>query len=238
MTQEAQIVDSAIPFAGAASLIPLRSRSGWTVRLVPGTPQRCGWIPSDRRALELDFQVEILRVEGDWVATPRVLWRMQQGHGALVHEVPRFGTARTGTIVQPGYVLPARGLRQRLAVRECTFEFLLAETDDEDGGAVELNCSFQPAHSAMPVISPNTDMNLAIGAPSVLPVGCTEMRLCIPESGQPFGAGPTIQFMGLFGNVIATPTALSFADWRPIPISAAFWRPTPEVGAPTEVVYR
>jgi hypothetical protein len=240
MTQEAQIVDSAIPFAGAASLIPLRSRAGYTVRLTPGVPERCGWIPADRRALELDVQVQILRVDGDWLVTPRVLWRLQEGHGALVYEVPRLGTARTGSPVQRGYVLPARGMRQRLAVRELTVELLLAEPDDEDEGVVTVNCSFQPAHSAEAVLSPNTDMHLGItgGAPCVLPIGATEMRLCDPDDGQPFAAGPTIQFRNLFGTVIATPTALSFADWRPIPISAAFWNPTPEVGAPTEVVYR
>lgn len=240
MSEEAQIVPTGLPFAGAATLIPLRSRAGWTVRLEPGQPQKCGWIPDDRRALELDVQLQILNAEGSFDAPPRVLWRYQQGHGALTYDVPRYSAADRGDAPQRGYVVPARGLRQRLAVREFTIELLLADPASEDEpGAVTLNCSFQPAHSGVAIVSPTSDMHLAtVGPPCVLPIGATELRFCIPDTGLPFGAGPTVVFYDLFGNVLATPTLISYADWKAIPISAAFWGVPGEVGVDTQVVYR
>lgn len=215
----------------------MRSRTGYTVRLEPSKPQQIGWVPDDRRAAEIDLQIQILNVEGDWEDLPRVLWRMQQGHGGLTYNVPRLGPVDGGS-TQPGYDLPARGVRERLATRELYLNLELTNADEDDVGAVVVQVTMQPAHSAGAIVSPKSDCNLHSPVPNVLPIGATELRFCNPTSGLAIAAGPTVRFLDLFAGVLSTPTAVSFADWRPIPTQAAFWVPDSETGVPMQVVYR
>lgn len=243
MTEEARIIDTDLPFAGAQSVVSLRSRAGFTVELTPGKVEQCAWIPKRRLATELDLQLQILRYKGRYVdVPPRILWRMQQGHGALMYLEPRLGTATvTGNdAVQNGWELPARGMRQRLATRELTCEFLLVNADDDDGTeGLILQCSFQPAHGAWPIVSPNTDVcGDEPGPPCVLPVGATEMRFCHPETGLPFAAGPTVRLFDLAGNTLASPALVSYATFVPIPSDAAFWGHDGETGTRAQAVYR
>lgn len=215
--------------AGGRTITLLRGQPGdvLTIPAPEGITQN-EWSPKYRDALELEWRAAVIGGDEQLGSTPVVRWYTQFGHGKYGWNNPiQPAKIISGNAHQAPY-LPGRGLLIRMSARE---QRLFFHPTHLVGGAafteIVIAVSVQPVFGVYRASVPLTTFFEPIGAGAGLaseafPMEAQEFRIRIPSSGAPFPvAANAIEYVSVWGALLAIVDAATLADWHPIPVLAA-----------------
>lgn len=204
---------------GGGSIVEVDAPLGHLLELEPSKPTEVIWATRDRRVVTVELQVMLESLGGASVADLK--WQVySHAHGGSSYQYPPFTTSSAiGPISRlPGWRIPARGLRERIAARELRVMF--ASTAAAGTVAPKVRVSMQPVDGADVPIFPRTDIsNSGSGPASFFPAGAREWRLAT-VNGEP---SDQLLIWGFDNVVVETTVVSNFDDWTPIRLDGYRW---------------